>query len=276
MASRDSQIDKPQRGCPKRAELLDVNINTGAQSINTERASLTPMSSPGPRTISTRWGPGTTAAQNTKSWTCWSWDSCSRVWGHSVWRDWTSCCHSWLSRSCRSAASIVQTSVLCLQDQTWLRPCLYGEGWARAPGHPPQPTLPRNYMEKNMGRVMISTDWNISVRMLCVAPLRPARRVDSLETVYMVPRVPWPTFLHINRALDSRQSVSRRVYKCWILRTKTWSIGWRLILFTTMFLCPNRLWKVQRNWDVFLLSFHLNDHTSRFGLTGQEIIIERG
>ena len=36
MASRDSQIDKPQRGCPKRAELPDVNINTGAQSINTE------------------------------------------------------------------------------------------------------------------------------------------------------------------------------------------------------------------------------------------------
>ena len=40
MASSDSQIDKPQRGCPKRAELPDVNINTGAQSINTERASL--------------------------------------------------------------------------------------------------------------------------------------------------------------------------------------------------------------------------------------------
>ena len=33
----DSQIDKPQRGCPKRAELPDVNINTGAQSINIER-----------------------------------------------------------------------------------------------------------------------------------------------------------------------------------------------------------------------------------------------
>ena len=40
MASSDSQIDKPQRGRPKRAELLDVNINTGAQSINTEGASL--------------------------------------------------------------------------------------------------------------------------------------------------------------------------------------------------------------------------------------------
>ena len=40
MASSDSQIDKPQRGYPKRAELLNVNtcINTGAQSINTERA----------------------------------------------------------------------------------------------------------------------------------------------------------------------------------------------------------------------------------------------
>ena len=40
MASSDSQIDKPQRGRPKRAELSGVNINTGAQSINTERASL--------------------------------------------------------------------------------------------------------------------------------------------------------------------------------------------------------------------------------------------
>ena len=38
MASSDSQIDKPQRGRPKRAELPDVNINTGMQSINTERA----------------------------------------------------------------------------------------------------------------------------------------------------------------------------------------------------------------------------------------------
>ena len=38
MAISDSQIDKPQNGRPKRAELPDVNINTGAQSINTERA----------------------------------------------------------------------------------------------------------------------------------------------------------------------------------------------------------------------------------------------
>ena len=41
MASRDSQINKPQCRRPKRAELPDVNINTGAQSINTERTSLT-------------------------------------------------------------------------------------------------------------------------------------------------------------------------------------------------------------------------------------------
>ena len=33
MSSSDSQIDKPQRGRPKRAELPDVDINTGAQSI---------------------------------------------------------------------------------------------------------------------------------------------------------------------------------------------------------------------------------------------------
>ena len=37
MASSDIQNNKP-RGCPKRAELADVNINTGAQSTNTERA----------------------------------------------------------------------------------------------------------------------------------------------------------------------------------------------------------------------------------------------
>ena len=37
MASSDSQIDKPQLGRPKRAELPIINVNTGAQSINTER-----------------------------------------------------------------------------------------------------------------------------------------------------------------------------------------------------------------------------------------------
>ena len=37
MASSDSQIDKPQCGHPKRVALPDVNINTGAQSINTEQ-----------------------------------------------------------------------------------------------------------------------------------------------------------------------------------------------------------------------------------------------
>ena len=37
MASTDSQIDKPQRGRPKRAELQDVNMHTGAaQSIYAE------------------------------------------------------------------------------------------------------------------------------------------------------------------------------------------------------------------------------------------------
>ena len=40
MASGGSQTDKPQHGRPKRAKLPDVNINTGAQSINTERVSL--------------------------------------------------------------------------------------------------------------------------------------------------------------------------------------------------------------------------------------------
>ena len=40
MESSDSEIDEPQRGRPKRTEVPDVNINTGAQSINTERASL--------------------------------------------------------------------------------------------------------------------------------------------------------------------------------------------------------------------------------------------
>ena len=40
MASNDSRIDKPKCGRPERAELPDVNINTGVQSINTERTSM--------------------------------------------------------------------------------------------------------------------------------------------------------------------------------------------------------------------------------------------
>ena len=44
MASSNSQIDKLQRGHSKKAELPGVNINTGAQSINTERASLNELS----------------------------------------------------------------------------------------------------------------------------------------------------------------------------------------------------------------------------------------
>ena len=40
MASSDNQIDKPQRRRHKRAELPCININTGTQSINSERASL--------------------------------------------------------------------------------------------------------------------------------------------------------------------------------------------------------------------------------------------
>ena len=40
MASSGSQIDKPQCRRPKRAEVPDVNLKTGTQSINTERASL--------------------------------------------------------------------------------------------------------------------------------------------------------------------------------------------------------------------------------------------
>ena len=35
--SSNSQIDKPPCGCPKRADLPDVNINTDVQSINSER-----------------------------------------------------------------------------------------------------------------------------------------------------------------------------------------------------------------------------------------------
>ena len=40
MADSDSHIDEPQRGRPKRAELPDININTGARSSDTEKASL--------------------------------------------------------------------------------------------------------------------------------------------------------------------------------------------------------------------------------------------
>ena len=45
MASSDSQIDKPQCGRPKRAELPDVNINRRAKHY-TERASLYDMYCP--------------------------------------------------------------------------------------------------------------------------------------------------------------------------------------------------------------------------------------
>ena len=47
MASSNSQIDKTHRGRPKRAELPDVNKNTGRQSINTGRATLTELLSTG-------------------------------------------------------------------------------------------------------------------------------------------------------------------------------------------------------------------------------------
>ena len=45
MVSSDSQIDKAQCRRPKRAELPDVNINMGVQSINTERANFVKDSS---------------------------------------------------------------------------------------------------------------------------------------------------------------------------------------------------------------------------------------
>ena len=38
--SSDIQINEPQHGHPKRADLPDINIKTGVQSINTARASL--------------------------------------------------------------------------------------------------------------------------------------------------------------------------------------------------------------------------------------------
>ena len=40
MASSNSHINKPHHGRPKRAELMDVNINTGTQNVNTERPFL--------------------------------------------------------------------------------------------------------------------------------------------------------------------------------------------------------------------------------------------
>ena len=39
MASTDIEIDKPQRGRPKRAELLGYKYNTVLHSISIERAS---------------------------------------------------------------------------------------------------------------------------------------------------------------------------------------------------------------------------------------------
>ena len=78
------------------------------------------------------------------------------------------------------------------------RPCLYGEKLAQGPGPPslpsllPHPTPSQLYSastwkkhEPGYDELPLSTDWNISVRILCVARLGPAGRVDSLETVYM-------------------------------------------------------------------------------------------
>ena len=68
-----------------------------------------------------------------------------------------------------------------------LRPCLYGEKLARATL--PQSQLYRTSIQKKRepgyDESPLSTDCTISVRMLSVARLGPARRVDSLETVYM-------------------------------------------------------------------------------------------
>ena len=71
-----------------------------------------------------------------------------------------------------------------------LRPCLYGEKLARGPGAPSSPSQLYSAStwkkcEPGYDKLPLSTDWNISVRMLCVAWLDPAGRVDSLETVYM-------------------------------------------------------------------------------------------
>ena len=74
---------------------------------------------------------------------------------------------------------------------TSFRLCLYGEKLAHGPGTP-SPLPPDNFTARLHGKkrepgydeLPLSTDWNISVRMLCVARLGPARRVDSLETVY--------------------------------------------------------------------------------------------
>ena len=46
MARSDSQIDKPQGGRPKRAELPDVNRNTVAQSSNTDKTNLPTLCGP--------------------------------------------------------------------------------------------------------------------------------------------------------------------------------------------------------------------------------------
>ena len=42
MASDDNQIDKPQRGRPKRAELPDVNINTAHKALILRELLLSP------------------------------------------------------------------------------------------------------------------------------------------------------------------------------------------------------------------------------------------
>ena len=48
MASSDNQIDKPQRGRPKKAELPDANINTAAQRASLILTLMSPILSTSP------------------------------------------------------------------------------------------------------------------------------------------------------------------------------------------------------------------------------------
>ena len=80
------------------------------------------------------------------------------------------------------------------------------KSWPTVPGHPPPLLPPDNFTARLHGKkrepgydeLPLSTDWNISVRMLCVVRLGPAMRVDSLETVYTrtkLAHLSWPPCL---------------------------------------------------------------------------------
>ena len=103
-----------------------------------------------------------------------------RLYGRDLRKSWCQKERHFFHRSCTGPRN----------NKITIRRCLYGKKFARGSGAPS--TLPsqlyrasiRKKRELGYDELLLSRDWNVSLRMLCVTRLGPARRVDSLETVY--------------------------------------------------------------------------------------------